>query len=183
MKKTAVVYDKWLHTLGGGEVVACSMARILKDAGYDVTLVGGKSVPPEIIKEKLHIDLSDIDFAAVWNDPVGLKRLTKGKNLFINASFTDFSFGHARKNILYPHFPIDPFAGLKGWLLNRAVLPFLSKIVKQVEFIIEPELAEVKKGHLAYLLGKRVRIAFSNLDPGKSHVLKFSLFFENFLRY
>lgn len=31
MKKTAVVYYKWLPTMCGGEMVACTMARILKN--------------------------------------------------------------------------------------------------------------------------------------------------------
>jgi hypothetical protein len=37
--KTAVIYDKWLSGLGGGEVVACTMARMLKDEGWKVIFI------------------------------------------------------------------------------------------------------------------------------------------------
>ena len=51
--KTAVIYDKWLSGLGGGEVVACNVARILKDNGYDVLFLSKDKVPVEKIKSTL----------------------------------------------------------------------------------------------------------------------------------
>ena len=53
----AVIYDKWLHSLGGGEVVACTLAGILRDLGYEVLFISGKKVSVEIILEKFKINL------------------------------------------------------------------------------------------------------------------------------
>src|SRR3989344_4668849 len=101
MKKTAVIYDKWLNSLGGGEVVACRMARILQDYGYEVTFINGKSVEIKAIKDVLGIDMSDITFTSIWNDEVSLKAIAKNKDLFVNLSFIDYSYGYSKKNIYY----------------------------------------------------------------------------------
>jgi len=179
-QKTAVVYDKWLDTLGGGEVVACNMARILKDLGYEVIFVCGKKISPKKIKLTLGIDLSDIKFEEVWNDEAKLRKIVLGKDLFINISFMDYSFGYAKKNIYYTLFPTEPYVNLKGKIFTEIILPLASKIIKPVEFIYEQPLTEIKNGNLAYPLEKPVKIAFSYLDKNKTYVLKFSLFLENF---
>ena len=179
-KKTAVVYDKWLSTLGGGEVVACTIAKILKDSGYDVTFISGKPVSFKKIKNALGIDLSGIKFKSVWNDELELKQLVEGKDLFINCSFMDYSYGYAKKNIYYTHFPTESYTNLKGMIFNRTILPLASKLIKPIEFLSEsPSLININN-QLAYSLDKPVKIAFSFLNPKKVHLLKFSLFLENF---
>lgn len=182
MKKTAVVYDKWLHSLGGGEVVACNIAKILKEEGYDVTFICGKKVPLRKIYQYLKIDLQNIKFIEVWNDEVKLKEVVKGKDLFVNCSFMDYSFGYARRNIYYTHFPTEVYVSVKGMIFNKLVLPLFSKIIKPVEFINGPEAKELKFGHLMYLLGRKTRIGFSYLDDKTSYLLKFTIFFENFYK-
>ena len=87
--------------MGGGEVVACNMARVLKDEGYQVIFACGKIVSSEIIKDKLGIDISGIEFEEVQNEQ-GLKQLTinyqlSTVNLFINISFMDYSYGIGKK--------------------------------------------------------------------------------------
>ena len=81
--KTAVVYDKWLAGLGGGEVVACNMARVLKDMGYSVTLMSQTKVKPEIIMKALGINVKDIRLKIIKDDEKLLKELCKDKDLFI----------------------------------------------------------------------------------------------------
>lgn len=181
MKKTAVVYDKWLSTLGGGEVVACHMARILKDIGYDVVFVCGKKVPPKEIKNKLNIDLSDLKFQEVWNDEIKLKKIVSGKDLFINCSFMDYSFGYAKRNIYYTLFPTEAYTNLKGKIFNELILPFASKIVKPVEFITEKNETLIHK-HYGFILKENNKLAFSNLKVTKAYLLTFRIFFENFYK-
>ena len=123
--KTAVIYDKWLSGLGGGEVVACNVARILKDNGYDVLFLSKDKVPVEKIKSTLGIDLSDVTFKQVANERDLLlttndyRLLTSDYrpptiDLFINISFMDYSYGIAKKNIYYTHFPTP----MRGFLFN-----------------------------------------------------------------
>lgn len=114
MKKTAVVYDKWLHQFGGAEMVACTIAKILKEQGWDVTFVSGKYVHLHKIKDKFGIDLSDIPFYEVWNHENRLRKLVEGKDLFVNLSFMDYSYGYAKRNIYYTHFPTP----IRGPLFN-----------------------------------------------------------------
>lgn len=179
MKKTAVIYDKWLSTLGGGEVVACNMARILKDQGYDVIFITGKKVSIKEIKEKLNIDLSDIKFIEVWNDEIKLKEIVFGKDLFINCSFMDYSYGYAKRNIYYTLFPTEAYINLKGKIFNELILPFAAKIIKPVEFLTEKNEILIYN-HFGYLLKKENRIVFSYLKNNTIYLLKFKVFFENF---
>jgi glycosyltransferase involved in cell wall biosynthesis len=97
--KTAVVYDKWLAGLGGGEVVACSIAQLLRSHGYDVTLLSANSVSIEKIQQKLSINLSGITLQ------IGQPSSTTHPDLFINISFMDYSYGMGKRNIYYVHFP------------------------------------------------------------------------------
>ncbi|OGK62548.1 hypothetical protein A2334_05940 [Candidatus Roizmanbacteria bacterium RIFOXYB2_FULL_38_10] len=105
MKKTAVIYDKWLHQFGGAELVACTIADILKKECWDVTFIGGKYIHLHKIRDKFGIDLNNVQFYEVWNHENHLKKMVEGKDLFINLSFMDYSYGYAKKNIYYTHFP------------------------------------------------------------------------------
>lgn len=182
MKKTVVIYDKWLHSLGGGEVVACTMARVLKDAGHDVIFAAGKIIPPYTIKKALDIDLSDIRFEEVWNDEIKLKKLASGKDLFINVSFMDYSYAYAKRNIYYTHFPTESYLNVQGWIFNNYILPISSKLMKPLEFIDGPEVSLMKNGHYMHSVSRQTRIAFSYLVPGEVYLMKFSVFLENFTK-
>ena len=177
--KQAVIYDRWLQTLGGGEVVACNMARILKDAGYHVLFISGKKVSPETIYEKLHIKVSDIEFVQVWNDEHVLKKLTENKDLFINISFMDYSRGFAKKNVYYVNFPTKQFLTFKG-LIFSLLVPFVSNYIKPIESMNLVDAPIITKGRPSYLLSKKNNYAVYNLQPKKTQVIEFSLLVENF---
>lgn len=179
---TAVVYDKWLHTLGGGEVVACSVAKILRDEGYDVLFISGKEVSKETILNKLKIDLKKIEFKQVWNDETAIKKLVEGKDIFVNVSFMDYTIGFAKKNIYYVNFPTKLYNTLRGMIVNRFLLPFASKFIKPVEALSHIEAPVVIQGCPAYVLGKFNRYALTNLNPGKQQEVVFRVFFENFYK-
>jgi len=180
MKKTAVVYDKWLDSLGGGEVVACTMAKILRKMKYDVTFISGKKVPLSLIQNQLNINLSGVKFKEVWNDDISMKKLVAGKDLFINTSFIDYSYPHARKNIYYTHFPTKPYSSIKSKVLNRIIFPFLLKFVKPIELVNEPKGKTLVNGRLAYQIVEPIKMAFFYLEPKKMYQLKFSIFLESF---
>jgi glycosyltransferase involved in cell wall biosynthesis len=179
MIKTAIVYDRWLQTLGGGEVVACNIAKILKNSGYEVTLVSGKKVSQEIIYEKLHIDLSGIKFVVLWNDEFALKKLSEDKDLFINISFMDYSRGYAKKNLYYVNFPTKPFITFKG-LVFSLLAPFVTRFVKPIESMSTTDSPRIIRGRPAYLLERNNRYAIYNLHVGNVQTIEFSLLIENF---
>lgn len=176
----AVVYDKWLHSLGGGEVVACTIARILKDTGYDVLFISGKKVPVELILEKFKIDLKGIEFKQVWNDEIALKKLTIGKDLFLNISFMDYSIGFAKKNIYYANFPTRLYDNFSEMIFTRLVMPLISRFIKPLESLNRIEAPVVFNQSPAYPLGSKNKYAISNLVLNKPQQVTFQIYLENF---
>lgn len=180
MKKTAIVYDKWLSTLGGGEVVACNFARILKDSGYDTLFIAGKLVDPKIIKDKLGIDLSDITFMEIWNDETRLKQISKSADIFLNSTFMDYSYGLSKFNIFYTSFPTETDDNIKGKLITKFILPISSYLLKPRE-LIEGANTEIRnKKDIYYPLKPLSKIAFYYLHLGKTYHLTFKIHLEYF---
>lgn len=184
MKKSAVVYDKWLRSLGGGEVVACNIAKILADNGYDVTFIVGKKVDKEIIKNKLNIDLSKVKMVEIWTDEAKIKQIIKGKDLFINTSFIDYTYGISKKNFYYTHFPKQPYNTFGEMFFTKFMFPIVIKFVNPFEMISDLKMTTitktVEKSEPAYLLGENNKIAISYLQKNKIHIIEFSLFLNSF---
>ncbi len=114
MKQTAVIYDKWLHQFGGAEMIACRIADALLKKGWDVIFVSGKYIHLHKIKDKFGVDLGNIPIYQIWNHENHLRKLVTGKDLFVNLSFMDYSYGYAKRNIYYTHFPTP----IRGTLFN-----------------------------------------------------------------
>lgn len=178
MTKTAVIYDKWLDSMGGGEVVACNMVKILLDKGYKVTLACRKKVPINTIVQKLNIDITGVEFYELWNDEDEIQKLTQGKDLFINISFMDYSVGKAKKNIYYAHFPTPVSVGPVSYLKNEVLFPLLSRYLKPIEFIHPPAAQSVHNNHINYLLDKKTSLGFSYLKKDQTYNLRFFLHHE-----
>lgn len=175
MKKSAVVYDKWLRSMGGGEVVACNIAKILADKGYSVTFIAGKKVSKETIKNKLNIDLTKVSIVEIWSDEAKIKQLSKGKDLFINTSFIDYTYGNAKKNIYYTHFPKEPYNTILEMLFTKLLLPFITRFINPLEMMSDLDITTVKNNEPAYLLKEFNKIAISYLQNSKLHIVKFTL--------
>jgi hypothetical protein len=182
MKKTVAVFDKWISSLGGGEMVACSMAKVLKDQGYDVTFIGGKKVPSTVIKEKLGIDLTGIKFMEIWNDELSLKEEIRDKDLFIDTTFMDYSYGYAKKNLYFTHFPTPLYPNIIRIIKDKYLLPLLIKIVKPVELLNRIEDVALVNGRYAYIMKHPLCVAFSYLNIGKTYQIRFSIFFDRFYK-
>lgn len=182
MKKNAVVYDKWLSSLGGGEVVACSIAKILKDIGYEVTFVCGKKVTYDVILSKLNIDLRGIKIVEIWNDETALKKISKNKDLFINVSFIDYSLGFSKYNIYYTHFPTKAYDSLIGIVVSKFIFPLITKFLKPDEFLTDIDAPVIKDDKPAYLLKNDNKIAVAFLEVNEVYELEFEIFTENFYK-
>lgn len=180
MKKvmTAVIYDKWLSQLGGGERVACISAKILKNLGFQVTFISGRDLTADDIRRKLNIDLSGIHFKTVWNDEFQIKKISEGKDLFINFTFMDFSRGYAKKNLYYTHFPTRAHNSLKGRILNNILLPALVQgFIPQ-----EPIKGNVQFSyhHVVYSLNETIRFSYYYLTIGRIYTLEFKIYLPYF---
>lgn len=176
--KTAVIYDKWLSQLGGGEVVACTAAKILKNNGYKITFITGKEVEVENIRKKLNIDLSGVEFQTAWNDEIKIKRISKNKDLFINFSFLDYCRGYAKANLYYTHFPSKPYRTFKDRILNFLILPAIARgLIPQEP--IEGE-AQISYHHVVYPLNKRAKFSYYYLRIGSTYTLFFKIFLAKF---
>ncbi len=180
MRKTAVVYDKWLSSLGGGEVVACSVAQVLEEEGYEVTLISGKKIAQEKIKEKLNIDLISTKFIEVWNDEKEIERLSHDKDLFINTSFLDYTRGFAKKNIYYAHFPTKDYRNILGYIFNKYFIPLILKDFKPMELIEGFHSAPLNSHTSAQQVANNSKIAFYFLKTNQPIKIQFKIYFENF---
>lgn len=177
MKKTAVVYDKWLKTLGGGEVVACTIVQILLEKGYETTLISGSKVNVNEIRKKLNIDIKNAKMVEIWNEEKKLQEVTKNKDIFINISFMDYSVGKARHNYYYASFPTRTDSSLKTYIIENFIFPFFSKFIKPIEFINQPKITKVLNGNLLYSIDKNLKLRFSSMKSDDKYICKFSVYF------
>ena len=67
--KTVGIYDRWLHTLGGGEQVAFAYAEVLNSFGYQVTLICHRQINTKEAEKKMNIDLSNITIRVIPSVP------------------------------------------------------------------------------------------------------------------
>lgn len=179
MKQEAVIYDKWLATLGGGEVVACSFAKALQEK-YKVTLVSDTPVEPKRIQERLGVDLTGVTLKTIWFDESKLYELTNNKELFINVSFMDYSYGCAQKNIYYVYFPSGNLSSWKSRVKDTVLLPFLSRFFSFMP-LYTAAFPVQKNGKVAYEIKKKpLSFTFSKLQPHKSYVVTIPFFLESF---
>lgn len=162
MKKTAFVYDKWLSVLGGGEVVACNLAVTLRDLGYRTTFITGQLIDPKIVLQKLGINMSGIDFIQAFNDDEKVKKITKDADIFINASFYDYTQSKAKKQLYYASFPNIP----QSKSIKAQLKSYFQKIIS---LIINP--VEKVNSH---------QYVFYFLKPQTIHHLKFTLTLSQF---
>jgi len=135
MKRTAFVYDKWLSSLGGGEVVACNLATTLRDLGYHTTFITGQLIDPQFILQKLGIDMSGVDFIQAFNDESKVKQITKNANIFINASFWDYTQSLAKKQLYYTSFPGKPQSKSFKTTIKQTILHFITNFINPIEKI------------------------------------------------
>lgn len=179
--KTAIVYDKWLSTLGGGEVVAGNIARALADNGYQVTFVSGKKVPVSQIKNKLDLDLADIKFVEVWNDEQEIQKLTQKADLYVNSTFSDYTLGLAKKNIYYTFFPTTNGTTLSTKLKSNVLLPLIAKFYYPQEEINTQVKRKRINNNIGTLITKKpLKIAFYNLEAEKTYYLHCQIALEIF---
>lgn len=124
------IYNRWLHTMGGGERYTLMAARALADRGDQVELITHRPTSLATVEAKLNLDLSGIDLRCVPDLPFHrLGDYTEEYDLFINASFMSFVPSRAKKSVLFVYFPFPvdktPFGLFKrrvGLALRRELI-------------------------------------------------------------
>ena len=121
------LYDRWLHTLGGGERMALALAQCLA-AEHDVEVIAHHAVDLEAAAAKLNLDLRRVHLRCVPELPADddYAPLTAEYDLFIAASQTTFIPARAKYSWLLTFFPypieLSPVARARrriGLMLRR----------------------------------------------------------------
>lgn len=122
-RKTAAVYDRWLHTLGGGEQAAVGFAQALRENGYQTSILSHKAVPKDTIEKRLGVELKDIELKVIpFAYDYDLGPFTKEYDVFVSNSYLDFIQNEAKIGFLSIFFPsrikVSPF---KRWWRTHGV--------------------------------------------------------------
>ena len=128
MKKiqTVGIYDRWLHTLGGGERHTVAIADFLASKEYTVTLLTHRPTNLDELKKKF--GLSTLSFTVrylpeLWD--YELSPYTKEYDLFVLSSFADIIPSQAQRSILSVFFPVSLNVTPKEWLTRAVVVPLV----------------------------------------------------------
>lgn len=126
------IYNRWLHTMGGGERYTVIAAQALAEEGNQVELITHRPTPLRALEAKLNVDLEGISLRCIPDLPFHrLGDYTEDYDLFINASFMSFVPSRAKKSVLFVYFPfpVDKSAwGLAKrrvglWLRHQLIVP------------------------------------------------------------
>lgn len=107
------IYNRWLHTLGGGEREVAALAQALQDE-HTVELITHQPIDLAYFAERLNARLPRVNLRIVPDDPqhTAVIRASTDYDLFFNMSHGDLFTPRAGKNVLRVFFPDSPEAGL-----------------------------------------------------------------------
>jgi len=126
------IYNRWLHTMGGGERYTLTAAQALVEQGNQVELITHRPTSLQEVGAKLNMDLSGLALRCVPDLPFHrLGDYTEEYDLFINASFMSFVPSRAPKSVLFVYFPFpvdrSPWGLFKRrvglWLRHQLIVP------------------------------------------------------------
>ncbi|MGA0877941.1 MAG: glycosyltransferase [Ilumatobacteraceae bacterium] len=126
LRPRAAVYNLYWDTYGGGEIVSGEMARVLS-ADYDVTILGPVRPDVEVLRQRLGIDLSTLNWRCAADDEAA-SRISSEFDLFVNCTFLSTAANHSRMGVYYVNFPAripSPFADA----MTRGALRLVSLLV------------------------------------------------------
>jgi len=173
--KKAAVYDRWLHTLGGGEQLAFAYAEALRDLGYQTSLLTHQKIDLEAAQKKMNVNLKGITVEYLPNlVDFQLSQYTEKYDIFVSNSYLDYIPNRSEFGLLSVFFPSKINVSFYEYLKRAHIVPSLKK------FFIYPSQFEgfrydqYKKGMLHKWLGIESSITF-NRDI---HRLTLELYFK-----
>lgn len=160
--KKAGIYDRWLHTLGGGEQVAFAYAVALRDLGYQTDLLTHKKVNLQEAEQKMNVDLKDINLKYLPNMvDFQLSQFTEGYDVFVSNSYLDYIPNRSKFGILSIFFPSKIHLSVYEYLKRAFFIPSLKN------FFIYPSrfegflYDEAVRGKIYKILGENSTITFN----------------------
>ena len=145
------VYNRWLHTMGGGERHSCMAASVLA-GDHDVELVTHRAVDLTELSSRLNVDLSKVDLKVIPAlPPNSFLEFTRGYDLFVNSSFMSSQPSQARRSIMLVLFPSPVDLSLLAGI-RRAVGLFLTDFLLRPEYVDGfYDVQEVGRGWFRYV--------------------------------
>ena len=166
------MYNRWLATLGGGEKHSLAIAEYLSQ-NHEVEVISHREVSKEAAAQRLNLDLSRVEFVTVPDRPVQeLGDITRGYDLFINASYMDYFVSEARYNVALIYFP-TPLGLGTNINFHRQLKLLANKVFMIPSITSEPMKLEVGKDGHSRLTGSQVLIQLP--DISSSYPLRFRL--------
>ncbi|MDQ1712536.1 MAG: hypothetical protein QOE45_1986 [Frankiaceae bacterium] len=126
----AAVYNRFWHSMGGGERHSGKLAEVLAADGWDVDLVGHTDVGRDELADHLGLDLSGVRLRVVPDrGEHDLQVLSEEYDLFVNATHMSRLAPRARHNVFLCYFPTPFDAGAEPWrqFLLRRVAPHVAR--------------------------------------------------------
>lgn len=160
--KRAAVYDRWLHTLGGGEQLAFAFATTLHKMGYQTELLTHQKFDIAEAERKLKTNLKNISIRYLPSLPdYQLSQYTEDYDVFVSNSYLDYIPNRSKFGILCVFFPSKINLSIYEYLKRAHIVPSLRKL-----FIYPSEFEgfkydEYKKGVLHKWLSKESSIRFN----------------------
>ena len=117
------IFNRWLHTRGGGERHTGAAAQALAADGHEVTFITTTPTDLAGLEKRLNLDLADVALRVVPDLPYSeITALTAEYDLFINGSHMDAIPSRAPASILFIYFPrprdLSPLATLTHKLVT-----------------------------------------------------------------
>lgn len=127
--KTAAIYDRWFFRMGGGERMVCALLSSLHAQGIQVTLLSPIDIDLSKASVEFGMDLGFVTTKLVpdlQEDKLGF--ISRGYDLFINASHLDIVPSEATSGVLLPFFPARPARSLKEKIKLGLIIPLLRNL-------------------------------------------------------
>jgi glycosyltransferase involved in cell wall biosynthesis len=131
----AAIYDRFWHSMGGGERHAGMIAQLLSQEGVEVDLLGHTAVDRDDLAAHLGLDLSKTTLRVVRDKgDAALAALSADYDLFVNATYMSGLVPRARRATYLCFFPTPFDHDLPRWrrLALRAVGPRLRRYRHQL---------------------------------------------------
>lgn len=117
----AAVYNRFLHSMGGGERHSGMLAQVLAEDGYEVDLIGPEDVGRDTLADHLGLDLGKVNLRIVPDQgEQHLAGVSADYDLFVNASYMSRLRPRAKHNLYLCYFPTPIDHDLSAWRRSLA---------------------------------------------------------------
>jgi glycosyltransferase involved in cell wall biosynthesis len=112
----AAVYNRFLHSMGGGERHSGKLAEVLAAEGWDVDLIGHTDVDRDELARHLDLDLSAVRLRIEPDaGEEAVTDISADYDLFVNASYMSRARPKAKRNVYLCYFPTPSDHDLARW--------------------------------------------------------------------